>query len=90
MTGKIADRIDALEQRLKELKTQQQRLDSRKRAQNARRERREALRKKVLVGAVVLAKVQRGEIDENTVRAWLDDALSNTDDRALFGLATTR
>lgn len=89
MTGKIADRIDALEQRLKQLKTQQQRLESRKRTQNARTERREELRKKVLVGAVVLAKVERGEIDENTLRAWLDGALSKAEDRALFGLPTT-
>lgn len=86
MAAKIADRIDALEQRLKQLKTRQVRIESRKRAQSARRERREELRKKILVGAVVLAKVGQGEIEEATLRTWLDHCLSNAEDRALFGL----
>lgn len=86
MARKIADRIDALEQRLRQLKTQQQRLESRKRAQSARKGRREELRKKVLVGAVVLAKVERGEIEESALHAWLDGALSSAEDRALFGM----
>lgn len=88
MAAKIKDRIDALEQRLKQLKTQQLRIDSRKRAQGVRRDRREELRRKVLVGAVVLAKVERGEIEEATLRAWLDSSLSKAEDRALFGLTT--
>lgn len=87
MAGKIADRIDALEQRLRQLKTQQQRMENRKRAQSARKGRREELRKKVLVGAVVLAKVERGEIEESTLHAWLDGALSSAEDRALFGMS---
>ena len=40
----------------------------------------------ILVGAIVLAKVERGEIDEKKIRAMLDRALTWADDRALFDL----
>jgi len=86
MADKIAVRIDALEQRLKELKTQQQRMEARKRAVKARQDRREELRKKILVGAVVLEKVARGEIEEALLRSWLESELIRQEDRALFGL----
>lgn len=89
MAGKIAERIDALEQRLKQLKTQQQRMEGRKRTQNARRERREELRKRILVGAVVLAKVEHGEIELALLQRWLEGALNKEEDRKLFGLAPT-
>lgn len=86
MADKIADRIDALEQRLQELKTQQQRMEARRRATKARHGRREELRKKILVGAVVLAKVERGEIEEEVLRRWMEGALTRAEDRVLFGL----
>ena len=86
MVAKITDRIDALEQRLRQLKTQQQRMEARKRAQKIRRERREDLRRKILVGAIVLALVERGEIAEGQLQRWLDGALTREEDRKLFGL----
>jgi len=86
MVAKITDRIDALEQRLKQLKTQQQRMEARKRAQKMRRDRREDLRKKILIGAIVLAMVERGEIEEEQLQSWLDEALTREEDRNLFGL----
>lgn len=89
MADKIADRIDALEQRLKELKAQQQRMEARRRTAKARQDRRGELRKKILVGAVVLAKVERGEIDQAVLLAWMEGALTRSDDRVLFGLPPT-
>lgn len=86
MASKIASRIDVLEQRLKELKTQQQRSEARKRAVKARRDRREELRRKILVGAVVLEKVERGEIDKGVLLGWMEGALTREEDRGLFGL----
>lgn len=86
MASKTAERIDALEQRLKQLKVQHQRSEARKRTQEARRSRREDTRRKILVGAVVLAKVDQGVIDGAQLMGWLDGALSRPDDRALFGL----
>jgi hypothetical protein len=52
----------------------------------ARRSRREDIRRKILVGAIVLAKVEQGLIADAVLRGWLKGALSRADDRALFGL----
>lgn len=80
------DRIAALEAKLKQLKVVQQRKEARARSVETRRSRREELRRKILVGAIVLAKVEDGEIEEKTLKAWLDPALEKAEDRALFGL----
>ena len=82
----LSGQIDALEQRLKELKIKQQRMESRRRSIESRRGRRDDLRRKILVGAVVLAKVEEGRFQQATLQEWLDAALTRADDRALFGL----
>jgi len=51
-----------------------------------RRSRHEELRRKILVGAVVLAKVEAKEFDERVLRQWMDRELTRAEDRALFGL----
>ena len=84
----LSGRIDALEQRLKQLKVKQQRVEARKRSLEAKRTRREELRRKILVGAVVLAKVEQGELKQSTLHEWLDAALTRGEDRKLFGLST--
>ena len=84
---KLDDQISTLQEKLNQLKLRQQRQDARKRASDALRERKAATRRKILVGGVVLAKVQQGEIDNGLFRSWLDQALTRADDRALFGLA---
>jgi hypothetical protein len=80
------ERIAALELKLKQLKVQQQRKEARARTVEARRSRREDLRRKILVGAVVLAKVGDGSIEEELLKAWLRPAITKAEDRALFGL----
>jgi hypothetical protein len=80
------ERIAALEERLKQLKAVQVRKDARARSVEARRSRREEMRRKFLVGAVVLAKVDAGEIDEESLKQWLRPALSKPEDRAMFDL----
>lgn len=80
------ERIAALEAKLKQLKVVQQRKDARARATEGRRTRREEMRRKFLVGAVVLAKVEAGEIDEKMLKQWLHPTLSKPEDRALFDL----
>jgi hypothetical protein len=82
------ERIQALEAKLKQLKVVQQRKEARARTVESRRTRREELRRKILVGAIVLAKVEAGEIEERTLRDWLDPAITRPEDRALFGLET--
>lgn len=83
---KIDDRIEALEERLKQLKARQARIEARRRSLESRRSRREDTRRKILVGAIVLAKVDQGTIDESVLRGWLKGGLTRADDKALFGL----
>jgi hypothetical protein len=49
----------------------QQRKEARARTVESRRTRREELRRKILVGAVVLAKVEDGSLEEAALKAWL-------------------
>ena len=86
MAAKLDERITGLEQQLKQLRTRQQRFEARKRALLSRRERAADTRRKILVGAIVLAKVEQGELDAGLLRGWLDAALTRDDDRRLFGL----
>jgi hypothetical protein len=86
VVAKIAERIETLETRLKQLKVKQQRVEARKRSLESRRLRRDDTRRKILVGAIVLAKVDQGVLDAAVLNGWLDAALSRADDRALFGL----
>jgi hypothetical protein len=82
------DRIQALEAKLKQLKVLQQRKEARARTVESRRTRREELRRKILVGAIVLAKVEDGSLEEAVLKEWLQPAITRPEDRALFGLDT--
>ena len=50
-------------------------------------QRREDLRLKILVGAIVLEKVSAGEFDESRLLIWLDERLRREENRDLFRLA---
>jgi hypothetical protein len=86
VASKIAERIESLEERVRQLKAKQQRIESRRRSLSSRRARRDAPRRKTLVGAVVLAKVDQGLLKQEVLQGWLDAALSRPDDRELFNL----
>jgi chromosome segregation ATPase len=83
---KLDDRIATLQERLQQLKAQQQRIAARQKSIESQRQRKEDTRRKILVGATVLARIEQGRIPEAELRAWLDEALTRPDDRALFGL----
>ena len=83
---KLDDRIATLQERLKQLQAKQQRAAARQRTIGARRERKADTRRKILVGAIVLARVEQGRLQQADLDAWLDEALTRPDDRALFGL----
>ena len=87
MATKIDERIASLEERLQQLKVRQARAEARKRALASRRARKDDTRRKILIGAVVQAKVEQGVLKNEVLREWLDFALTRTDDRALFGLS---
>jgi hypothetical protein len=68
------------------LKVRQQRTEARQRAIEAKRERREETRRKILLGGVVLGKLADGDPTARAIREWLDQSLRRDADRALFGL----
>ena len=83
---KLDDQISTLQERLKQLKLRQQRVDARKRAIETLRERKAETRRQFVVGSVILAKVKEGVMDPMQLRDWLDQTLTRRDDRALFHL----
>ncbi len=84
--AKLDEQISTLQQRLQQLKLRQQRIDARKRAITATRERKADTRRKILMGTLVLEKIQQGQMDRTQLLGWLDQALSRDADRALFDL----
>lgn len=86
MSPKLNERIETLQERLNQLKTRQARIEARKRHLASSRARKDDTRRKILAGAILLAKVEAGEFESRTFRRWLDKALTRKDDRELFGL----
>jgi hypothetical protein len=83
---RLDEQIEAAQERLKQLKARQLRVVARQRALESRRDRKADTRRKFLVGAIVLAKVDQGKFDQAQLRCWLDEDLTRDDDRELFGL----
>jgi prefoldin subunit 5 len=83
---KLNEQIETLQEKLKQLKTRQQAIENRNKAIASKRERKMDTRRKILIGAVVMAKVEQKAMDEKLLRKWLDEALTRADDRALFDL----
>src|ERR1700719_2318283 len=81
---KLDDQISTLQERLKQLKLRQQRIDARKRAIETLRERKAETRRQFVGGSVILAKVQEGVMDPMQLRDWLGPNLTRREDRALF------
>lgn len=86
MAAKLEDSIASLEERLKQLKVRKLRLDQRQRSLSSKRERAADTRRKILVGALVLAQVENGEHPRENLYAALSRYLTREDDRKLFGL----
>ena len=84
------ERIRALEEKLKQLKAVHQRREAKARSVALHRSRRDELRRKILVGAIVLAKVEDGSLEEAVLNAWLDPAITRAEDRELFGLSESQ
>jgi hypothetical protein len=82
----IDERIATLEAKLKQEKARKQLIEARKRAAESKLKRSQDTRRKILIGAAILAKVERDEWPEAKLLALLDATLTRSDDRALFGL----
>jgi hypothetical protein len=82
----IDERIALLEVRLKQEKAKKQQIEARKRVAEAKAKRSQDTRRKILIGATILAKVERGEWPQERLLAMLDQSLNRSDDRVLFDL----
>lgn len=83
----IEDTIAALETKLKQAKARKQKIETQKRAAERKIERSQDTRRKILVGAAILAKVNRNEWPMERLQSMLDSTLIRDDDRALFDLS---
>jgi hypothetical protein len=70
------------------MKARQELLDARLAYLQSARARKEDTRRKILAGAILLAKIESGDLDSRTFRRWLDKALPRKEDRELCGLQT--
>lgn len=82
----IEERIAALETKLKQEKAKKQKIEALKKTADSKAKRSIDTRRKILVGAAILAKVERGEWPQDKLLAMLDASLNRADDRALFDL----
>ena len=82
----IENTISSLEAKLKQAKAKKQQIEARKRALESKEERAKDTRRKILVGAVILAKVERGEWPKEKLLAMLDQTLIRKEDRDLFNI----
>jgi len=80
----IDDRIEILETKLKQEKAKKQRIEARKRAFESKNKRKEDIRRKILVGAVVLAKVENGEWPRDEFLNMMKKSLIREKDQKLF------
>jgi hypothetical protein len=82
MSGR-SERLQKLEERQRRLQVEIQR----ERAMEAQQERKRDARRKIVVGAMVLGWVERGEWPQERLLEKLDAYLTRDHDRALFDLA---
>jgi hypothetical protein len=85
-TTVLDEKIEAKRVKLEQLKMRQLRLENRLHYLAAKQARRDETRRKILIGATILAEIERGEFEEKKLRAMLDATLMRADDRRLFGL----
>lgn len=84
---KAQQRVKDLEEKLKQAKALKQKVEARAKAAENKQKRAADTRRKILVGAAILAKVERGEWPKDKMLEMMGQQLTRDDDRALFNLA---
>ncbi|TFW15436.1 mobilization protein [Massilia arenosa] len=82
----LEQRIETAKERLRKLQQRKLQLEARQRQRKTKQERADDTRRKILIGAAVLAKVERGEWPRERLLAMLNASLTRMTDRALFDL----
>jgi len=83
---KAQQRVKDLEDKLKQAKALKQKAEARVKTAEAKQKRADDTRRKILVGAAILAKVERGEWPKDKMLEMMGQQLTRDDDRALFDL----
>lgn len=86
MAAKMSDKIKAAEEKLAKLKAEKRKADARQKALGSKAARAADTRKKILLGAVVMANIAAGNLDKATIYKLLESGLVKNADRALFDL----
>lgn len=82
----VDERIQKLEQKLREAKERKAKIDARRRAAEKKKQRQDDTRKKILAGALMLQLVEESESVKRQFLERLDGFLTRDSDRALFDL----
>ncbi len=82
----LEQQIATLEEKLKQARTRKAQIEARKRAAESKKQRAADTRRKILIGAAVLAKVEQGDWPRERLLDMLNGVLTRDDDRALFEL----
>ncbi len=83
---KAQQRVKDLEEKLKQAKALKQKVEARAKAAENKQKRAADTRRKILVGAAILAKVERGEWPKDKMLEMMSQQLTRDDDRSLFDL----
>jgi hypothetical protein len=84
---KLDEQLSTLQGRLAQLKLKSQRIEARRLAIAAARERKADTRRKIVLGGLVMDKMRDSDAERREVLKWLDARLTRAADRLLFGLA---
>ena len=82
----VEERIAKLQKRLRQEKALSQKIRARARYVKQKQERKEETRRKILDGAMLQNRIEKGRLTLEEVNGWRDLYLTRDDDRALFGL----
>jgi len=83
----MEQRIAEAKQRVRNLTGRHQKAEVQRKRAEAQQAKKNDARRKLLAGTVVLDRVRSGELAEAHFLKWLDEALDEPQDRALFNLA---
>ena len=83
-TQKLDERIQKHEEKLKQLKAQQQALQAREKKKLAEQQRSDDTRRKILLGAYMLKKMGESDFEKQKILAELNEYLVEQRDRRLF------
>lgn len=79
-------KIEAAQERVKKLKAAKQKLESRARLAEKKKERTNDTRRKILAGAAIFDAVKNGKWTDANLKGLMAGYLTKPEDKALFGL----